>query len=88
MALLLGIVGIDGVLAYAVMQRQREVGIRLALGARPGSVKSMFVYRWMVLSGIGITIGVVVAAGITRWKQGTFGTTRRPGVTGFVSTVT
>jgi putative ABC transport system permease protein len=69
MALLLGIVGIYGVLAYAVMQRQREVGIRLALGARPGTVKGMFVYRGMMLSGIGIAIGAAVAAGITRWMS-------------------
>ena len=69
MALLLGIVGIYGVLAYAVMQRQREVGIRLALGARPGSVKRMFVQRGMMLSGIGIGVGAAVAAGITRWMS-------------------
>jgi predicted permease len=69
MALLLGIVGIYGVLAYAVMQRRREVGIRLALGARPGSVKGMFVYRGIVLSAIGIAIGAAVAAGITRWMS-------------------
>ncbi|HEU4689985.1 MAG TPA: ABC transporter permease [Vicinamibacterales bacterium] len=69
MALLLGIVGIYGVLAYAVMQRQREVGIRLALGARPGSVTRMFVYRGMMLSGIGIASGVAVAAAITRWMS-------------------
>jgi len=69
MALLLGIVGIYGVLAYAVIQRQREVGIRLALGAQPGSVKGMFVYRGMMLSGIGIAIGAAVAAGITRWMS-------------------
>jgi ABC-type antimicrobial peptide transport system permease subunit len=66
MPLLLGIVGIYGVLAYAVVQRQREVGVRLALGAQPGNVKGMFVYRGMMLSGIGIAIGVAVAAGITR----------------------
>ena len=69
MALLLGIVGIYGVLAYAVMQRRREVGIRLALGARSGSVKRLFVYRGMMLSGVGIAIGAVVAAGITRWMS-------------------
>ena len=69
MALLLGIVGIYGVLAYAVMQRQREVGIRLALGAQPGNVKGLFVYRGMRLSAIGIVIGAAVAAGITRWMS-------------------
>jgi predicted permease len=69
MALLLGIVGIYGVLAYAVLQRQREVGIRLALGAQPGNVKAMFVYRGLMLSGIGIAVGVAVAIGITRWMS-------------------
>jgi predicted permease len=82
MALLLGLVGIYGVLAYAVLQRQREVGIRLALGARPGNVKGMFVYRGMLLSGIGIAIGVVVAAGITRWMSSLlFGVTPVDGAT-------
>ena len=65
-ALLLSIVGIYGVLAFAVVQRQREVGIRVALGAAPRTVKSMFVYRGMILSGIGIGIGAVMAAGLTR----------------------
>jgi putative ABC transport system permease protein len=69
MALLLGIVGIYGVLAYAVIQRQREVGIRLALGAQPANVTGMFIYRGMMLSGIGIAIGAAVAAGITRWMS-------------------
>jgi predicted permease len=69
MALLLSIVGIYGVLAYAVVQRQREVGIRLALGAQPGNVKRMFVYRGMMLSGIGVAIGAAVAAGTTRWMS-------------------
>ena len=69
MALLLGIVGIYGVLAYTVMQRRREVGIRLALGARPGTVKGMFVYRGMMLSIVGIAVGASVAAGVTRWMS-------------------
>jgi ABC-type antimicrobial peptide transport system permease subunit len=66
MALLLGIVGIYGVLAYAVAQRRREVGIRLALGAQPRTVKRMFVYRGMMLSGVGIALGAAAAAGLTR----------------------
>ena len=65
-ALLLSIVGIYGVLAYAVMQRRREVGIRVALGAAPRTVKRMFVYRGLTLSGIGIVIGALVAAALTR----------------------
>ena len=66
MALLLSIVGVYGVLAYAVTQRQREVGIRLALGAAPRNVQRMFVYRGMVLSAIGIAVGAVAAALLTR----------------------
>jgi len=65
-ALLLSIVGIYGVLAYAVTQRQREVGIRVALGAAPRTVQRMFVHRGMILAGIGIVFGAVVAAGLTR----------------------
>src|SRR5262249_57396594 len=66
MALLLGIVGIYGVLAYAVAQRQREVGIRLALGAEPRAVTRMFVYRGVMLSVVGIALGAAAAAGLTR----------------------
>jgi putative ABC transport system permease protein len=66
MALLLSIVGVYGVLAYAVTQRQREVGIRMALGAAPRNVQRMFVYRGMVLSAIGIGVGAVAAALLTR----------------------
>lgn len=66
MALVLSIVGIYGVLAYAVMQRRREVGIRVALGAEPGSVRRIFVYRGMALAGTGIMVGTVAAFGSTR----------------------
>jgi ABC-type antimicrobial peptide transport system permease subunit len=65
-ALLLSIVGIYGVLAYAAMQRRREVGIRVALGATPRAVKKMFVHRGLILAGIGIAFGAVAAAGLTR----------------------
>jgi putative ABC transport system permease protein len=66
MALLLSIVGVYGVLAYAVTQRQREVGIRMALGAAPRAVQRMFVYRGMVLSAAGIGVGAVAAVLSTR----------------------
>jgi predicted lysophospholipase L1 biosynthesis ABC-type transport system permease subunit len=66
MALLLGIVGIYGVMSYAVSQRTREMGIRLALGAESGRVKRMFVGNGLVLAGAGIVIGLAAAAGLTR----------------------
>lgn len=66
MALLLGIVGIYGVMAYAVSQRTREMGIRLALGAKPGELKRAFVGNGLRLAVAGIVIGLAAAAGLTR----------------------
>jgi len=66
MALLLGVVGIYGVIAYAVSQRRRELGIRAALGAQRRELTGMFVRHSLRLSGIGVVIGVVAAAGLTR----------------------
>ena len=59
--LLLGIVGIYGVIAYVVAQRRREVGIRMALGARAGEVQRMFVSNGMLITGIGLVVGLVTA---------------------------
>ncbi len=66
MALVLGVVGIYGVIAYAVSQRTREIGIRMALGAQPSGLKQMFVRHGLVLAGIGALIGLAGAAGLTR----------------------
>jgi len=66
MALLLGIVGIYGVISYAVSQRTREIGIRMALGAQRETLTSMFVRQGMVLTGVGIAAGIVVAAATMR----------------------
>jgi ABC-type antimicrobial peptide transport system permease subunit len=66
MALLLGIIGIYGVISYAVSQRTREIGIRLALGAKAGELKKMFVRNGMMLAGMGVPIGLGAAAGLTR----------------------
>jgi putative ABC transport system permease protein len=61
MALLLGIVGIYGVIAYSVSQRTREIGIRMALGAQTATLTGMFVRQGLLLTGIGIACGLVVA---------------------------
>ena len=63
MALLLGIIGIYGVIAYAVSQRKREIGIRLALGAELGTVRRLFVGHGLRLAAIGTAIGLLAAAG-------------------------
>jgi predicted permease len=69
MALLLGISGLYGVTAYAVSQRRREIGIRLALGAQPREIRGLFVRRGLVLVGVGVAIGLGGAAGFTRFMQ-------------------
>lgn len=66
MALMLGIIGIYGVIAYAVSQRRREIGIRLALGAQQGELRRMFVRHGVGLTGIGVALGLGTAAGLTR----------------------
>jgi len=66
MALLLGLIGIYGVIGYTVSQRTREIGIRLALGARPADVRQMFIRYGLSLCAVGILIGVGAAAGLTR----------------------
>ncbi len=66
MALSLGIIGIYGVISYAVSQRTREMGIRLALGAQKNKLKWMFVRSALTLTAIGIVIGLTAAAALTQ----------------------
>jgi predicted permease len=66
MAFVLGIIGIYGVISYAVLQRTREIGIRLALGQQIGRLRWMFIRSALALTGIGMAIGLVAAAGLTR----------------------
>ena len=63
MALLLGVVGLYGVIAYSVNQRVREIGIRMALGAQPGSVYRLILREAGWLTILGIAVGVAGSVG-------------------------
>jgi ABC-type antimicrobial peptide transport system permease subunit len=62
LAVLLASIGIYGLLAYIVGQRSREIGIRMALGARRDDILRMFLHKGVALAGVGIVAGVVFAA--------------------------
>jgi ABC-type antimicrobial peptide transport system permease subunit len=66
MALALALVGIYGVMSYAVSQRKREISIRLALGARPESLKRRFVIQGLSLAVLGVLFGLGAAVPLTR----------------------
>ena len=65
-ALLIGMVGIYAVVAYAAAQRTREIGVRMALGAQAEDVRHMFLRHGLWLAAIGITIGIGIALMLTR----------------------
>jgi predicted lysophospholipase L1 biosynthesis ABC-type transport system permease subunit len=66
MALALGLVGIYGVIGYMLVQRTREIGIRLALGAQNGPLKHMMLRRIAVSVTAGVALGLAGAAGTSR----------------------
>jgi putative ABC transport system permease protein len=65
-ALILGTVGIYGVMAYGVSLRRREIGVRIALGARPADVSRMISRHGVTLGFVGVTIGLVCTIALTR----------------------
>jgi len=65
-ALFLAGIGIYGLMAYSVQQRTQEIGIRLALGAEPSSVRKMVVTQGMGLALVGVVTGIVAAYFLTR----------------------
>jgi predicted permease len=65
-ALLLGIVGVYGVIAYTATQRTREIGLRMALGAQIADVRNMFLRHGLQLTATGIALGIGAALVLTR----------------------
>jgi ABC-type antimicrobial peptide transport system permease subunit len=66
MALALSLIGIYGLISYAVSQRTREIGVRMALGAPKSELRWMFVRSALVLTGIGIAFGFAAAFAVSR----------------------
>jgi putative ABC transport system permease protein len=65
-AMILAAIGIYGVMAYSVSHRTREIGIRVALGARPRDVLSLVIRQGIILTLTGALAGLIVALGLTR----------------------
>ncbi|HYW44382.1 MAG TPA: ABC transporter permease [Bryobacteraceae bacterium] len=66
-AVFLALVGVYGLLSYAVRQRTTEIGVRMAMGAGPGALVGMVVWQGLMLTGAGLAIGLLAAGAAARW---------------------
>ncbi len=69
LALLVACVGLYGVLSYGVTRRTNEIGVRVALGARPSTVVSMVLRETAALVTIGLAVGTALAIAVNRFAQ-------------------
>ena len=69
--LILAATGLYGVMAFTVAQQRREIGLRIALGARAGQILNRVLYRGLTLAAVGVVLGVAVSLAVTR-MMGTF----------------
>jgi ABC-type antimicrobial peptide transport system permease subunit len=69
-AMLLAAIGLYGVIAYSVARRTREIGIRIALGARPGAVVGLVMQQGLLVASAGLAAGCALAAVAARMMRG------------------
>ena len=69
LATVLAMLGLYGVMAYSVTRRTREIGIRMALGAAPGRIRSMVMRELLWILGIGLVTGVPAAVALARLTE-------------------
>ena len=68
-ALALAAIGLFGVISFNVVQRTREIGIRMALGAERKSIFQLIVVNGFTLTALGLVIGIIVSLGLTRFLK-------------------